>query len=135
MNFNREKVAAALALLVLVAGIYQVAVGLVTPRPDIQVPDTRLPAQRREVAPPRFPYFKPERVASRNPFSFSEGWRRLETLPLDAPPVPGPAHVVPLVGPRAGRDLEDSGAAFLHLESRPRQGPGSGGLEEEEEEG
>lgn len=124
MNLNREKIAAALALVLLIAGLYRVTVGVITPRPDIRVPDTRLPEQRREIAAPRFPYSKREEVVARDPFSFSEGWRRLDRLPLAPPPVPAPALVLPRIG--RGDGGAGGAAGLVYTESVPAAAPAAG---------
>jgi hypothetical protein len=99
VKFNRERVTAFLALLLLVLGIYEVARGVVNPAKGIAVPDTTLTRSSREVIPRRYRTFVEEGEPSRNPFSFSEGWQRMETAPMAHPVLPPVPRPVPLLGP------------------------------------
>lgn len=123
MRVNREKIAAAIALLLLVAGTYRMVLGVVAPGPGIQVPDVSLPTSSREVARPEVRRFEPKKAAERNPFSFSEGWRRLDTVPLDPPPLPAASRLVP----RPERLSRVEGSGFIWIEERPAPESEGGG--------
>ena len=115
MRLNREKVVAALSLLIFVGGLYQVVVSVISSGPSIEVPDVPLKRSNRTVAKPDYSRFE-DRTSSRNPFGFSEGWTSLEVLPLPPPPVPAMSRIVPLL--RTGEGPGDSG--FIYLETDPR---------------
>lgn len=115
MRLNREKVVTILAAVIFLAGLYQVVVGIVTPRPDIRVPDVSLDESHREIGAPRYRRFTADKPPSRNPFSFSEGWRRLDSLPLDAPPVPAMGWLLPL----PARLPQPTEGGFRYLEKPP----------------
>ena len=99
MKLNREKVTALLALLILVLGLWGVVGGFVNPVRGVEVPDVTLARSSREVIPKKYRVFTEEGDASRNPFSFSEGWQRMETTPMAAPIVPPVPRPVPLLWP------------------------------------
>jgi hypothetical protein len=115
VKFNREKIAAVLALLILVLGLKEAIFGLASPTGGLRVPDISIPRRAREVLPRKYRTFTEEGALSRNPFSFSEGWQRMEAPPLPAPPVPGPSLVLPSLGGGATA-LE---AGFLYEDRRP----------------
>ena len=117
VTLNREVVVAALAFVVFLAGVYQVTVGIITPPPDIRSPVIQLRSNSREISQPRYSTFQAPEIPVRNPFSFSAGWQRLEALPLDPPPTPGPQRIVPVVRGSAG----EGASGFLHTESLPRE--------------
>ena len=99
VKLNREKMAALLALLILLLGLWVVVPGFVSPVKSISVPDTTLARSSREVVPKKYRLFTEEGEAARNPFSFSEGWQRMETTPMATPPVPSVPRPVPLLWP------------------------------------
>lgn len=99
MKLNREKITALLALLILALGLAGVVQGFMNPVRGIEVPDITLAKSSREVIPRKHRVFTDEGEASRNPFSFSEGWQRMETTPLAPPIVPPVPRPVPLLWP------------------------------------
>ncbi|MBN1441881.1 MAG: hypothetical protein JXA90_04180 [Planctomycetes bacterium] len=113
MRLNREKVVTILAAIMFLPGIYQVVVGVVTPRPDIRLQDISLEASRPEVASPRYRRYASEGLPKRNPFSVSEGWRRLDSLPLDPPPAAALGWLVPLPS-RLSRP-DDAGLRYIEI--------------------
>ena len=76
MKWNREVVAFFVALLVFVLGLWGVIQGLVATQ--IRVPNVTLRSSSREVIPRQYRSFTLESEPGRNPFSFSEGWERME---------------------------------------------------------
>jgi hypothetical protein len=98
MKLNREKIVAAFALVLLLSGSYKVLLGIITPAEGVKKPDITIPETRREIAKPVYRRFSSPEPPSRNPFSFAEGWRPLERLPLRPPPYPAMAQLLPLLG-------------------------------------
>ena len=117
MAFNREKIVFGLALLIFIGGLYYVTIGIITPGPAIHVPDVDLPRSHRELGKPEYRRFTSDEVPRRNPFSFSEGWTRLDTLPLAAPPLPAPGRIFPVLGDPAGSEAP----GFIYVEKPPRE--------------
>jgi hypothetical protein len=99
MRLNREKMAAFGAFLILVLGLWTVIPGIANPTSGIRVPDTTLARSSREIVPRKYRTFTEESDAARNPFSFSEGWERMETTPMAHPPIPPLPRPVPLLWP------------------------------------
>ena len=103
MNLNREKLAFAASLLLFVGGIYGVVVAFVSPAREVRIPTTDLPKVQPEFFAPKFRSYALDESggATRNPFSFSEGWQRLDSMPLDTPPVSNRIRVLPLLAASA----------------------------------
>ncbi len=115
MRLNREKVVVILASVILLAGLYQSMVGVVTPRGDIRTQDISLPPSQRVVSKPEFRRYDFESLPDRDPFRFSEGWRRLNTLPLEPPPLTDVSRLLPL--PASMSRPQETG--FFYLEVAP----------------
>jgi len=98
VKLNRERITTLLALLLVLAGLKSVVIGFVTPARGIRVPDVTITRSSREVIPRRYRTFTAETEISRNPFSFSEGWQSMETMPLALPSLPPAPHPVPFLG-------------------------------------
>jgi len=120
---NREKLTAILSLLLLAWGIYDFAGALITPVRGIRVPDTTLPKSSRAVVFRPYRTFSDEGEPARNPFSFSEGWQRMETVPMALPPLPAAPGPVPLPG--AGPTGPEAG--FLYVDRPPVESAEEGG--------
>jgi hypothetical protein len=88
MILNREKAVLLAALVVFLAGSYRVVTAFINPSAGVRVLDLRLAQGRPEIPRPDYRRFTPPPEPLRNPFSVSEGWRRLDALPLDPPPLP-----------------------------------------------
>jgi hypothetical protein len=124
MRLNREKGAAALAAVILVATLSRVALGIVSPTRVARV-DITLPSYSRELIPQKYRMFREEAPVARNPFSLSEGWQGMEAVPMPPPPLPASPRLVPLLGKAAGP--EDVG--FLFDGGPPPQEPKKGGAQ------
>lgn len=122
MRLNREKGAAALAALILVATLSRVVVGVVSPARAARV-DITLPTYSRELIPQRYRTFREETPVARNPFSLSEGWQGMEAVPMPPPPLAAPPRVVPLIG-NAARPQD---VGFLYDGGAPAPQPAKGG--------
>jgi hypothetical protein len=101
MKLNREKTVAGLALVLFGLGMTEVARGFITPVRGIAVPDTTIPRSTRDNLPRPYRVYTEEGEPSRNPFSFSEGWQRMESTPLALPPLPAAPRPLPLLSPGA----------------------------------
>lgn len=97
MRLNREKGAAALAAVILLATLSRMVAGIVSPRRTATV-DITLPQYSRELIPQKYRMFREPGLVARNPFSLSEGWQGMEAVPLAPPPLPDMPRVVPLLG-------------------------------------
>lgn len=113
MRVNRERLIAILAALVLLAGIWSASAAFLRPRPDIQVPDVTLRETRPAIPRPHFGRYESETVPTRNPFRFTEGWTRLDALPLAPPPVTDRARLVPLLRIAPGDGSDEPSFAFV----------------------
>lgn len=115
MRLHKEKIAALLALLVFLVGTKSVLMGSGPTGRKIRVPDTTIPRSTVEVIPRKYRTFRDDTELPRNPFSFSEGWQGLETIPMDLPPL-GPA---PRPIPSLGRGPTSAEAGFLYMDRLP----------------
>ena len=98
MKLNREKIAALIAFLILLLGLKEVVMGFVSPVKGIQRPDTRFPVKKPEILYRKPRTFTEEGEASRNPFSFSEGWQRMDSVSAAFPLLPPPPRLLPAMG-------------------------------------
>jgi hypothetical protein len=124
MKLNREKIAALLALVLVVLGLKGVVEGFIAPTRSVRVPDVTLTRRSREVLPRSYRTFTADAESGRNPFSFSEGWRRTDAEPLAPPPLPGVPRILPSLaagaGPgEAGFIYADRSAALAGLAAAP----------------
>jgi hypothetical protein len=117
MRPHRERVVAALALVIFLGGSYKVIVGTVAPSPGVTTPDISIPESHRELTLASWRRFSSEEPPQRNPFSVAEGWRRLDALPLPPPPYPDPALFAPVLE----RSPPPGEAGFIYLERPPRE--------------
>ncbi len=113
MRINREKTAALLALLVLLAGLWSVVRGLASPVQAVDIPDATVTESTRKVLYKKYRMFTDESEATRNPFSFSEGWQRMETTPMVLPPLPLAPRPASLLWP--GATAAEAGLPWLDL--------------------
>jgi len=102
MRWNREKVTALLALLLGIAGFVSIGRGVVLRSRQHELPDITLKTVARSVVARKYRIFVDEGTASRDPFAFSEGWARLESIPIDLPPPPASSWAGPLLGEGPG---------------------------------
>ena len=114
MSFNREKVAFAIAVLVFMGGVYSVVVSFVSPAQQVRIPKVELPRGERELFAPEYRRYVAVEGSERSPFSFSEGWQPLDSVPLPGPPLPRRVRVLPLLS--ASVPAEEGGLLF---ESKP----------------
>jgi hypothetical protein len=131
MKVNREKIAALLALLVLAIGMKEVGLGILSPTRGIEVQDPTIPRSAREVLPRKYRTFGEEGEPGRNPFSFSEGWQRLDAIPMEPPPLPPLPRLIPLLS-LSPSPLE---AGFLSAASLPKEIQEKAEIPEKEGEG
>lgn len=101
MRLNREKIALLLAIIIFLAGLWAVIGGILSPVQNIVVPEARVSESTRKILAKKYRTFTDPSEASRNPFSFSEGWQRMESTPMAFPPIPGAARPTPLLWPGA----------------------------------
>jgi hypothetical protein len=127
MKLNRERIGALIAFLILLLGLKEVVLGFVSPVKGIQRPDIKFPMSRREILYRKPRTFTEEGEPSRNPFSFSEGWQRVDSAPAAFPLLPPPPRLLPSMGdgPTA---LE---AGFLYQDRPPAEVAAEAGGEEE----
>jgi hypothetical protein len=97
MKINREKVMALLALLLTVLGLSEAARSFIAPTRGIEVVPYIIRRGGREILRRSYRRFSEDGEPGRNPFSFSEGWERLDSIPMGPPPVPAGARLVPLL--------------------------------------
>jgi hypothetical protein len=114
MTLNRERIAAGLALLLLVFGAYRLFGPRVAGPPPRPIP-TDIPAASQEV-----PRIEPRRFiedtsGDRNPFQLASDWAPLSPEGLPAPPVDATRWIALPLG--RGADPEVSG--FTYLEGPP----------------
>jgi hypothetical protein len=124
MKFNREKIAALLALLILAVGMKEVVLGVLSPTRGIEVQDPTIPRSAREVLPRKYRTFTEEGDPGRNPFSFSEGWERLDRAPMEAPPLPTLPRPLALLGASPPPSL----VGFIEVSALPAE-PAAGATE------
>lgn len=110
MKWNREKVTALLALLLGIGGVVSIGQSVVARSRQHELPDITLTTVARTVVARKHRTFVEEGSPSREPFSFSEGWARLESIPIALPPPPAASCLVPLLG--AGPGPLESGFIF-----------------------
>jgi len=115
MKLNREKGAALLALALTILGLKGVVEGFVAPTRSVRVPDVTLTRRSREVLPRAYRTFTAEGELGRNPFSFSEGWRRTDVEPMIPPPLPDVPRIYPSIG--AGAASVEAGFIYADRSS------------------
>lgn len=111
MKLNREQLAAALAVVILIIGAREIVLGVLAPTGKVLPVDPEISRSRREVVPRSFRTFASEDRLTRNPFVFSEGWQPLDVLPMTVPPLPRAPRPVPR--PLLGAGRLDSGVLFV----------------------
>ena len=114
MKLNRERGAALLALALTILGLKGVVEGFIAPTRSVRVPDVTLTRRSREVLPRSYRTYTytAEGELGRNPFSFSEGWRRTDAEPMTLPPLPD----VPRVYPSVGAGAASAEAGFIYAD-------------------
>ena len=118
MNLNREKIACCVALLIFLAGMYTVVLNFINPPQIRKPPNTNISrADDREAFMPKPRDYVGSEVAGRNPFSFSEGWKDLDAVPLLPPSIPGRFRILPVL---SGGVLPTDGGVYFS-EDRPRE--------------
>lgn len=127
MKFNRERITALLALALLAMGVSRIVMGFASRPPGSRVPEVTLPASARTVVAKRYRTFTDEGEPARNPFSFSEGWQRMESAPMPPPPLPSPPRLLP--APALGPTALDAGFIW---QDRPPPAAKAPGKEEED---
>jgi len=111
MRINREKGAALLAGVIFLGYSWIVVGGFSSPVQSVSVPEVRVTESTRKVLYKKYRTFTEETDTSRNPFSFSEGWQRMETTPMALPPMPAPPRPAPLLWP--GATAAEAGLPWL----------------------
>ncbi len=96
MKLNREVCALILALAILAIGLREIVPGFFAPAGSVQLVDASIPKARRDVVPRSIRSHVRDVELARDPFTFSEGWQRLDALPLDPPPLPPAPRPLPL---------------------------------------
>lgn len=113
MRINREKIATLLALLILLVGLWSVVRGFTSPVRAVEVPEATVTESTRKVLYKSYRVFADETEAMRNPFSFSEGWQRMETTPMALPPLPVAPRPASLLWP--GATAAEAGLPWMDL--------------------
>ena len=117
MKLNREKLVCCIALLFFLGGMYTVVNSFIHPEKDRPLPGIAIPAAKSKVFAPKAKSYLSSEAGGRNPFSFSEGWKDLDAVPLSPPSIPAYARILP--GLSGGIPSEDGGVNFS--EQRPKQ--------------
>ena len=125
MSLNREKIACCVALLIFLGGMYTVVLSFIKPTQVRKPPNTTIARIEREVFMAKPRGYAGVEDAGRNPFSFSEGWKDLDAVPLLPPSIPERARILP--GLSGGISPVDGGIYFS--EESPKEvdaGTGTG---------
>ena len=125
MSLNREKIACCVALLIFLGGMYTVVFSLIKPTQVRKPPNTTIARIEREVFMSEPRGYVGGEDAGRNPFSFSEGWKDLDAVPLLPPSIPERSRILP--GLSGGISPVDGGIYFS--EESPKEvdaGTGTG---------
>ncbi len=133
MVFNREKIAFLVAVLLCVAGLLAVGASLVSPSQEVRLPDVQIARVESKPFLPELRMFRQRGGgdgAIRNPFRLSEGWQRLDALPLRPPSLPYRQRLVPTlsggVSPLAGGFLSQERSPIEVDPLAPTTGTGGG---------
>ena len=125
MSLNREKIACCVALLIFLGGMYTVVLSFIKPTQVRKPPNTTIARIEREVFMSEPRGYVGGEDAGRNPFSFSEGWKDLDAVPLLPPSIPERSRILP--GLSGGISPVDGGIYFS--EESPKEvdaGTGTG---------
>ena len=125
MSLNREKIACCVALLIFLGGMYTVVLSFIKPTQVRRPPNTTIARIEREVFMSEPRGYVGGEDAGRNPFSFSEGWKDLDAVPLRPPTIPERSRILP--GLSGGVSPVDGGIYFS--EESPKEvdaGTGAG---------
>jgi len=117
MRLNREKITCCVTLLIFLAGMYGVVLGFVQPPQVVKLPNIKLATVEREVFKPGPREHVGGEETGRNPFSFSEGWKDLDAVPLQPPGIPNRSRILPVLS--GGVAPTDGGVYFS--EDRPKE--------------
>ena len=120
MRIHREQIAACLALILVAFAARDLIGGFISPARGLEPQPYSVRDGGRDILRRKYRRYEAESETGRNPFSFSEGWERLEVLPIDPPSVPIGTRPVPFTS--FGPSILEAGVIFENAAPAKRKG-------------